>query len=304
MLAVREIGEKELPRLVGVHNHVLPREATTPLELLDWRRQAEDTVWLLASNARTDAGAGIGVHGWHAEPGVVRTLAFVLEGSRGRGLGSRLLAELERWASSHGAHTSEGTVEEDDPASTAWLARRGFGEHGRNSRLALDLRAIETPEVEPPRGVEIVTWAERPELAGGMYDVALEAFPDVPGEEATVVPPFESWLANDMRGAGDRTEATFVAVAGSAVVGYAKLAFPDGRPREAVHDITAVARAWRRRGVAGALKRAEIAWARRHGYERLETRNEERNTPIRVLNELHGYRLEPGTITMRRPLAG
>jgi len=47
---------------------------------------------------------------------------------------------------------------------------------------------------------------------------------------------------------------------------------------------------------------AEIAWAKEQGYERLETQNEERNEPIRRLNERHGYVVEPGSITLRGPI--
>ena len=53
--------------------------------------------------------------------------------------------------------------------------------------------------------------------------------------------------------------------------------------------MTGVRRAFRGRGIAGALKRAEIAWAKQAGYERLQTNNEVRNEPIRRLNERHGY---------------
>ncbi len=63
--------------------------------------------------------------------------------------------------------------------------------------------------------------------------------------------------------------------------------------------MTGVLRAWRRRGIAGALKRAEIAWAKENGYEKLSTGNEERNEPIRKLNEQYGYVLGPGTVNVR-----
>ena len=62
-------------------------------------------------------------------------------------------------------------------------------------------------------------------------------------------------------------------------------------------------RAWRRRGIARALKSAEIAWAVQRGYERLETANELRNAPIRRLNERFGYRPMPGRVLLRGPLA-
>ena len=107
----------------------------------------------------------------------------------------------------------------------------------------------------------------------------------------------------DMQGAGDRPEATFVALAADEVVAYAKLSLSLGRPTVAMHDMTGVRRDWRGRGIARALKAAEIAWAIDNGYERLETQNEERNEPIRRLNERYGYVVEPGSVTVRGPIA-
>ena len=74
-------------------------------------------------------------------------------------------------------------VNEEDSASLAWAERRGFREVGRNSLLVLDLEGVEAPAVDPPRGVEVVSWAERPDLSRGLYEVAREAYPDVPGDE-------------------------------------------------------------------------------------------------------------------------
>lgn len=300
MLVLEEIAEPGLERLVGVLNTVRPRERWNAVDLVDWKRQAADTIWLLARDDGEEVGAGIGVHGWHSEPGVVRTLAFVPPGLRGRGVGSALLQRLAAWAVEHGGDTVEGTVEEDDAASIAWLAARGWAEVGRDSTLRLDLTVAEEPAVDPPAGIEIVSWGERPELVEGIYEVACEAYPDIPGEEDTPVPPFERWLATDMDGLSDRPEATFVALSGDLVVGYAKLSVSAADTEHAFHDVTGVRRAWRGRGIASALKRAEIGWAKRNGYTHLKTWNEVRNTPIRILNERHGYVLQPGRITMRR----
>lgn len=302
MLELQEIAEDDLPRAIAVVNAVRPRERASTEGYVDWRRQAEDTIWLLATDDGADVGAGIGVHGWHAEPGVVRTLAFVQEERRGRGIGSALVRRLAEWAGAHDADAVQGTVEEDDPATIAWLEEHGYVETGRNSTMVLDLKAIEEPDVSPPAGISIVSWAEMPDLAAGMYRVAREAYPDVPGEESATMASFEEWLTNDMGGAGDRPEATFIALAAGSVVGYAKLSLSSTDAEHAFHDMTGVLRDWRGRGIASALKRAEIAWAKHNGYEQLETWNEVRNTPIRILNERHGYVLQPGLITMRRAL--
>jgi GNAT superfamily N-acetyltransferase len=107
-----------------------------------------------------------------------------------------------------------------------------------------------------------------------------------------------------MQGIADRPEAVFVAFDDDEVVGYAKLALAPSEANTAWHDLTGVKRAWRGRGIAAALKRTQIAWAKEQGYRRLVTHNEERNEPIRRLNERHGYRLEPGRIFLRAEISG
>ena len=72
---------------------------------------------------------------------------------------------------------------------------------------------------------------------------------------------------------------------------------PDGN--SAWHGMTAVKRAWRGRGVATALKSAQIAWAQTSGIERLTATNELRNDPMRRVNERLGYRPAPGRVQLR-----
>lgn len=192
---------------------------------------------------------------------------------------------------------------DSDPDGLAYAARRGFTEVQREQMVALDLAALELPPVELPEDVTVVTLAARPELARGLYEVACEAYPDIPGNEGHRMEPYEGWLAHDLGGSGDRPEATFVALAGGEVVGYSKFHLSDARPTVAVHDLTGVKRAWRGRGIAGALKATQIAWAKQEGYDRLEAANELRNAPIRRLNERLGYRLMPGRTLVRGPVA-
>jgi GNAT superfamily N-acetyltransferase len=299
---IREIDEKELDRWVAV-TKAATNEADTVEGYIDWKKQARETAWLLATDGKDDVGAAIGIGGWHSPEGVARGEVAVVPDARRRGVGSSLLDVLSEWARARGYVDLTGPVKETDDVSLAWAKRRGFVEIGRNSLLALDLTRAARPAVEAPAGIEIVSWAERPDVAEGMYAVAREAYPDVPGEEDAEVAPFAEWLAMDMQGAGDRPEATFVALADGEVVAYAKLSLSLARPTVAMHDMTGVRRDWRGRGIARALKAAEIAWALDNGYERLETQNEERNEPIRRLNERYGYVSEPGSVTVRGPIA-
>jgi mycothiol synthase len=300
---IREIGEDELEAFVGVAGQAMPREDTGGVTgLIDWRRQAEAMIWLLAERDGEVVAAAYALTGWHTPPHRGIGAALVLPERRGEGIGDELRTVIERWAAEHGATELDGPVAEDDAASLHWASARGYEEAGRNSRMVLDLTAIEAPAVEPPPGIEIVTWAERPGLAGGLWEVAREAGRDIPGEEETDVGELDEWLERDMRGSGDRPEAVFVALEDGEVVGYAKLSFSDETTERVFHDLTGVKRAHRGRGIAAALKSAQIAWAKENGYRSLQTSNEVRNAPIRHLNAKHGYVLEPGVVIVRRTL--
>ena len=115
-------------------NAALPRPATVE-EFLDWKRQARETVWLLASDEANDLGTAIGIGGWHEPPGVARMELGVVPAARGRGVGSALLADLGSWAAALGYRELLSEVQETDTASVAWTAearlhRGGAATHG------------------------------------------------------------------------------------------------------------------------------------------------------------------------------
>ncbi len=297
-MEIVEIHDDELERLAATLR-LGDDDAGTASEYRDWARQARETIWLVAVVDGVDAGAAIGVGGWHEPEGVARVELAVAPTHRRRGAGAGLLEHVGSWAKALGYRELLGSVKATDAESAAWAQRRGYAEVGRDSKFVLELASIEPPAISAPEGVRIGTWAEHPDAVQGMYAVACEAYSDVPGSEDEVMPDLETWVEMDMRGVGDRPDATFVAFVDDEVAGYAKLAFSQSRPRVVAHDMTGVLRRWRGRGIAGALKRAEIGWAIANGFERLETQNEERNEPIRRLNERHGYIVEPGAITLR-----
>lgn len=285
-----------------IYNAVWPHDAITMDEVRSFQASVLSHVDFLAHLDGTAAGSAVGVVSPQRADRVF-TIITVLAGQRGRGVGSALYRAISGWTAARGLSELEVGVCDDDPSSLAFAQRRGFTEERREVGVVLHLANIAPLHVEPPAGVEIVTWAERPELARGIYAVAFEALPDIPGSEDDDVEPFEDWLAHDMQGSGDRPEATFVALAGPEVVGYAKFSLTAAQPAIAHHDLTAVKREWRGRGIARALKAAQINWALANGYSELRTRNEERNEPIRRLNARFGYRPGVGRIYLTGPIA-
>jgi mycothiol synthase len=223
----------------------------------------------------------------------------VIPSARRRGVGSALLAEASTRARAHGKTALQGEVREDDTESRGYFERRGYSQVGGEQAVALDLALTEAVPVEPPQDVRVVSRAERPDVLEGMYAVTLDAERDIPDHSAAR--SFEAWRAHEIDRPTRRPELAFVALAGEEVVGYASL---DDFGQDAYHGLTAVKRAWRRRGVATALKRALIAAARERGHRRLVTESETRNVPMRSLNEKLGYRPAPelSVVVLRGPL--
>ena len=228
-------------------------------------------------------------------------ISSVLGEHRGRGAGTGLYRAISAWTAGHGLAEIEAPVRDDDQESIAFAGRRGFMEERREPGLVLRLQDGARQDATAPAGIELVTWAERPGLARGLYEVVLDAERDIPGLEDDEIEPFDDWLEHHGPGASDRQDATFIALAGDEVVGYAKLRFTAAQPGVAHHDLTAVKRAWRGRGIARALKSAQVNWAIDHGLAELRTLNEVRNEPIRRLNARLGYRPGIGRVYLVGP---
>ena len=219
----------------------------------------------------------------------------VVPALRGRGIGSTLLAELARRAD---RSELQGEVSEGDAESRAFLERRGYRKVGGEQAVSLDLVGYKPPPLELPEGIELVTLADRPELADALYPVGVEGDADIPGSEGTLT--FERWRAASIDRPTLRHDLQFIALDAGTPVGYCTL---NDFGSEAHHNLTAVLRSHRRRGIATAMKRAQIAAAKEAGFERLVTESEERNVPMRTLNEQLGYTPDPkwSTILMRGP---
>jgi len=208
----------------------------------------------------------------------------VVPARRRGGIGSALFAEISARARSLGRTEIQGEVQESDAESRGFFERRGFAPVGGEKALVLELEAIDPPDVEPPEGVRIVTRADEPDRLDEMYALATQADEDIPGSAGAQ--SYERWRAMDIDRPNALPELCFLALAGEDVVGYA---FLQDSGERAFHGLTVTRRDWRRRGVATALKRAEIAVAKQRGFKRLLTESEERNEPMRKLNEKLGF---------------
>jgi mycothiol synthase len=284
---------------LDIYNSVWPHDSVTIDAVHSFRDSAQDYVDYLVRDDGVILGSGVGaIFGYRTDR--VISLVTVPAMHRKRGAGTALYEALSAWANERGARELEVSVAENDAESLSFAQHRDFIEERREVRLVLKLADFSPSQVEPPAGIEIVTWAQRPELARGMHAVDIEARPDIPGFDDVTAEPFEEWMEHFMRRPTDSPEATFIALADEGVIGFAKLSLT--APTAAGNSMTAVKRAWRGRGIARALKATEINWALENGYTELHTSNEERNEPINRLNARLGYRPGDATIYLVGPI--
>jgi len=183
----------------------------------------------------------------------------------------------------------------ETPAVVDFLAARGYAEARRYVISELDV--AQAADFGPPAH-PVTTLAERPELLHRLYEIALEAYPDQPGRAGSSIGDFEHWRGWSIE--PNRPDACFIAVRSDEALGYGYLHEENG---VWTHGFAAVARAHRGRGVAGAIKRAQVAWAKATGVPALRTATETRLTQMRALNTKFGYRPLYEEIILRGPLA-
>ncbi|MBA2719353.1 MAG: GNAT family N-acetyltransferase [Chloroflexi bacterium] len=236
------------------------------------------------------------------EYGALWATVDVLPDARGRGAGAALLSATARVAKEGGKRQLHVPVAADRADAVAFLERRGFVEFERAHAVRLELAGHGPVAVDVPNGIELTDLATRPELVEGVHAVALEAFLDIPGgDKPMTAGDVAEFRARDVDRPGIPAGGFVIAIerATDQVVGYAALLDKPGSAGIAFHDMTAVLRTWRRRGLATALKLRTISWATDHGYTALETGSDEDNLAMQAVNRRLGYRPMTDLLTMR-----
>jgi mycothiol synthase len=292
---------EDFGQIIAVRAAIDPILEPTVEELRFWRKRLRGPLYLLASLDSDPAGYGIaGVFPEQEDEQHAFADVGVRPDLRRRGIGSALLEALSDHARALAKQALQLEVGEEGDA-LRFFQKRGYVEVERQKALALDLRTIEAQAPEPPEGVRIASWAERPDLLPDLYELYREASADIPGLDAETTSSFAEWRLSELERPSRRDDLSFVALAGDELVGYATLIV---LPAGGFHGLTAVARDWRRRGVGRALKQHQIAAAKAAGLRKLYTESEERNEPMRRLNEQLGFRPIPGMVVLRGPLVG
>jgi GNAT superfamily N-acetyltransferase len=262
--------------------------------ILDRLEREPDRLYLNALEG--DRVVGTGFVGRSSRPGFRPIAVTVLPERRRRGLGGALLDRCLEHARSAGGATALGTVREDEEDAVSFVLQRGFEVVDRVVALVLELESAMAAAPAPPPGIRIAELAEA--HREDAYAVFCEGVADIPASEPLPAPSFADWVAEV-----ERNLLTVVALDGDRVVGLANLEMRNTPLGVMGNGLTTVARSHRGRGIAVALKQAEVAWAADRGFRQITTATHEANEAMRRVNEKLGYRPQPALLDVARPLS-
>jgi GNAT superfamily N-acetyltransferase len=184
---------------------------------------------------------------------------------------------------------------DETPDVVSFLEARDYEIVRRYVISELDVAAAREPA---PSAIPLTTFADRPDLARQLYAIACEAYPDQPGRAENRMSPFEVWRSWGL----DRhpADAYFIALDADRVLGYGYLEL-DGAQWK--NGFMGLARDARGRGLASAIKGAQIRWAKANAVVTLRTANEVRLPQMLALNARYGYRPLYTELVLRGPCA-
>lgn len=277
----------------AIKTRVIPDEPVSAAQL-----RAEDDgerLLVLAALDGLDAGCGIATKsgfGGRAFFGV-----RVLPEARGQGVARELVRVLCEHARALGRDGVNAFVDATDPESLAVAEHYGLRQVDYQLQQQRDVSPGQ-PEPAPPSGIDVIALGDRrDELLREAFTLAEEAWSDIPTIAGAMGYPLATWLRNE----ATVPDGSFVALELGRIVGYAGL-IEHAAEGVAEHGLTAVRRTHRGRGIARALKRAQLHWASRAGLTSLVTWTQAGNEPMQALNHSLGYRDVSKVLTMQGPL--
>ena len=283
--------DADLDAYVAVANAAVPEDIPWDVRQQRERRERDPRrLYLLAEVDGEPVAVGYAGPSDNAERGFVAPR--VLPAARRRGLGRALLSRLADHLEQLGFDVAGSHVDGNDEGSLAFARRFGFEEVDRQVEQVRTLG--DEPRAESPPGVTFVSIADRPELLRQAHPLGVQGWADMATAEAVTI-SLEDWLADE----ASFPEGSFVALADGDIVGYSGLCRLGDDPTLAEDGLTVVRRDWRRRGLATALKRAELHWAAANGIREIVTWTQRGNDGMRVANERLGYVYRAVSVTMR-----
>ncbi|THF85950.1 GNAT family N-acetyltransferase [Deinococcus sp. KSM4-11] len=197
------------------------------------------------------------------------------------------------------------------------LEARGYAVHDTMWPSVLDLTTLDFAAFRPfedRAAAAGITLSPLPSLGDihadeamqrRLYGLVATLLRDVPSSTPVSVWPFETWQRRFLDTL-KQPEGFFVAVSPAGDwVGVSELHTPmPSRPGTLMIGLTGVLAAWRRHGIAYALKLAAARAGLERGYTKVFTGNHSRNAPMLAINEAMGFVRESAWLTLTKEVMG
>ena len=313
---IRPFTEDDRPAYVAVLNAVFP-DRPTSVATLRFEDEHRDPRCRHARFVAAVGGAIVGIGGYDQWSDMYHPRKFAIGVTirpewQGQGLGAALYARIMAALDPLEPLSVSCQGRDDLARGVRFLQERGFVEGMRlwESRLAVaDFDPAPFAGAAARTAAGGIAIRAIPELAGDpardrkLYELDHELFADVPSPEPHTPIGFEQFVARRLGDPDLIPEAYFVALdeATGEWVGMGQL-WRNGASADLANGLTGVRRAYRRRGIALALKLRGIAHARMIGAPTIKTWNESNNRGMLALNEALGFVRGPAWIDFLKTL--
>lgn len=199
---------------------------------------------------------------------------------------------------------------DDKPEALRFFEAYGFKPVAKEKLSKLDVTRFDADRFAPvlarvrAAGIEIVTLralqARDPDWQRKLFDLDVTVNRDIPSTGEKHYPSFEEWLTRRLDAPTADPDGWFIALDGDQYVGHSQGSInTEGDTIQFVTGVTSTRRAYRRRGIATALKAHAIQYAQAHGVQEIFTTNDSQN-PMYRLNLALGFQPMPSWVRVEK----
>lgn len=314
-MQIRRQNDNDVSHSVMLHNTLFPEDPITEKLLLNMKRLRSDFCHYGDSLGEVDgqvvASASYYQNSGSYHPNRFRLDIKVLKEYRNQGIGTAMYEHLLTMLAPFDPRQLRVYTRSNRKEALRFLEKRGYTVYSEIAFSTLyvpdcDLSQFDgLHEKVQKTGVVITTLSERlqndPDIYRKIYDADWEISRDEPGTEDDTRTPFDEfigWMQSDNL----IPEAYFIAHHNDDVVG-SSFAVATAEDTVLQTGFTGVKRAYRRKGIATAMKVAVTQYAKDNGFTHIRTSNEVSNRPMLAINELLGYERKPSQLSYELTLA-
>ena len=313
-LLIRPFTPDDYPALIAIANPTLANEPST-IEEVRYNDEHRNPLckfqrWIAEVDGRIVAAAEYDQNIRRYHPRKFWIDGIVHVDYQGQGIGTALYNQVITALQLLNPLSVQSQVREDKRHSIQFLQKRGFREVWWRWESHLDVAAFDLAPYRGlekqlrTQGIEIKTFRELetdPERNRKLHALENELVADVPNMDERTPITYDMFM-HTINSPYMLPDAYSVALCNGEYIGVNTLY--KHRASNYLHTgLTGVKQAYRRRGIATALKLRGIAYAKEHGHTTIRVHNDAINRPMLAINARLGFVRQPAWVTLVKVFA-